>query len=245
MRHRRLLHVVPRGQRPENVARRGTTCAAPAAAAHVGVAHHVGADVRRQFPAIVIVGRERVRRVRPGQHVDHGQFGRYRVHVAAGVASGVSTASAATAAAQRAGTRRQQAVVAGSGGRVRRVVAQRLGGGRGGADAIVARQVQYGAVATHQGEHDDPVRRRWRAAAYGGRASRRLVAGTVRRRVAGQRAQHVQLAGGLGRHQPVSRSGNVRMFRPGGRRPGGTVARQNGHRHQPHTVHVRNHTAYQ
>lgn len=247
VRHRGLLHVVPRGQRPENVARGGAARAAPAAAAHVGAAHHVGADLRRYVPAVVVVGRERVRRVRPGQHVDHGQFGRYRVHVAAGVATDV-TVPCAAAAAGRAGTGRQQAVVGGGGGRVRRLVAQRLGRGRRGTDAVVAGQVQYGSVAAHQGERDHPVRRRRRrwTAAHGGRSSRRPVAGTGRRRrVARQRAQHVQLARRLGRHQPVRRPGNVRVFRPGGRRPGGTVARQDGHRHQPHTVDVRHHAAHQ
>lgn len=56
VRYRRLLYFVSRGQRSENAAGRG------AAAADVRVAFHLGADA--QFP--IVVGRERVRRVRPG-----------------------------------------------------------------------------------------------------------------------------------------------------------------------------------
>lgn len=64
------------------------------------------------------------------------------------------------------------------------------------------------------------------------------------RRLAGQRAQHVQLAGGFD-HEPVGRPGDVRVFRPRRNRSGGEVAGEDHHRHQPHTVHVRNHAADQ
>jgi len=99
--------------------------------------------------------------------------------------------------------------------------------------------VQNGAFPVDQGERDPVQGRR----ADGGRGAE-AVAGPLRRRLAGQRTQHVQLAGGLD-HEPVSRPGNVRVFRPGRRRPGGEVAVEDRHRHQPHTVNVRHHAADQ
>jgi len=231
VRHRGLLHVVPRGQRSEDAAGggavAGVAAAAAAAATDVRAALHVGAHPV-QFPAVV-VGRERVRRLRPRQHVDHGQLGRHRVHVAAGVA------------AERAGTERQQAV----GGRVRGRLAagprparqpQRRGGGGGGGGRV--RPVQDGAVPADQGERDAVQA----GGPDGGRAAQD-VGGAVRR-LAGQRAQHVQLAGGL-QHQPVGGPGDVRVLGPGGRGPGGAAAGQDHHKHQPHTVHVRHHAAHQ
>lgn len=101
MRHRRLLHVVPRGQRSENAPGGGTV------ATDVRVTLDVGTDA--ELP--VVVRRERVRHFRPGQHVDDGQFGGHGVHVADGVA------------AERTGTRWEQIVVgtAGHGGVRRRI----------------------------------------------------------------------------------------------------------------------------
>lgn len=211
MRYRGLLHLVSRGQRSEN-AQGGR-----APAADVGPAFHLGADAK-----LPVVGRKRVRHFRQGQHVDHGQFGGYGVHVADGVA------------AERAGEELQQAV--GPGGHVRRFVARPERARQSQGPDV--RQVENGTVPVDQGERD-PVQ-------AGGPDDRRqapAVAGTMRR-LAGQRAQHVQLAGGLG-DEPVGGPGDVRVFRPGGHRPGGKAQGEDDHQHQPHTVHVRHHATDQ
>jgi len=101
----------------------------------------------------------------------------------------------------------------------------------------VVRQIENSSVPADQGERD-PVQ-------GGGTDDRRqaqTVPGTRRRRLTGQRAQHVQFTCGFG-DEPLRRPGDVRMFRPGRRRPGGKAPGQDHHQHQPHTVHVRHHTA--
>jgi len=148
------------------------------------------------------------------------------VHVADGVA------------AERAGEGWQQAVGTVGGRLLRRLTARSEQRARpeGFLDGVI-RQIENGSVPADQGERDQVQ--------GGGTDDRRqaqTVSGTRRRRLARQRAQHVQFAGGLG-DEPLRRSGDVRVFRPGGRRPGGEAPGQDYHQHQPHTVHVRHHAA--
>lgn len=140
-------------------------------------------------------------------------------------------------AAERAGEELQQTVGEDGGGlRVRRLAAgpQPARQPKG----LDLRQIENGPVPADQGERDQV-----QGGAADDRREAQTDAGTLRR-LAGQRAQHVQLAGGLG-HQPVRRPGDVRVFRPGRHRPGGEAARQDHHKHQPHTLHVRHHAADQ
>jgi len=142
-------------------------------------------------------------------------------------------------AAQRAGKGWQQAVRTVGGHSVRRLAARPEQRARPEGPDGVVRQVENGPVPADQGERDQVQ--------GGGSDDRRqaqAVPGTRRRRFAGQRAQHVQFAGGLG-DEPVRRPGDVRVFRPGRRRPGGEAPGQDHHQHQPHTVDVRHHAADQ
>jgi len=149
------------------------------------------------------------------------------VHVADGIA------------AQRAGKGWQQAVGTVGGSLLRRLAARPEQRARPERPYGVVRQVENGPVPADQRERDQV-----QGGGVDDRRQAQAVPGTLRRRLAGQRAQHVQFARGLG-DQPVRRPGDVRVFRPGRRRPGGEAPGQDHHQHQPHTVDVRHHAADQ
>jgi len=142
-------------------------------------------------------------------------------------------------AAQRAGKGWQQAVRTVGGHSVRRLAARPEQRSRPEGPDGVVRQVENGPVTTDQRERDQI-----QGGGFDDRCQAQAVPGTRRRRFAGQRAQHVQFAGRLG-DKPVRRLGDVRVFRPGRRRPGGETPSQDHHQHQPHTVDVRHHAADQ